>query len=108
VCADWARRIAPTRRSVRSKRLGRLFWALPMGYEIRFANGKRLRGESLADARRCIHAARSLDQARLLFPASIWKTPSHHVKRPDGHDGERRVRVFIDTSGPVELHELAP
>ena len=84
-----------------------------MTYEVRFANGERLRGESLDDARRCIDAARKRGHAEARFPASIWEVPESDFAVVDPIDAPERfgraarvARLRISPGGPIERHVL--
>ena len=46
-----------------------------MSFVISFANGERLEGRQLEDARRCIDSIRHTSQAAALLPAQIWEQP---------------------------------
>jgi hypothetical protein len=79
-----------------------------MGYVIHFANGERLRGELLDDARKCIVAARTLDRAAALFPASIWAEPVVTIYPPETDPPHgRRQRISINPpTDPIEEHQF--
>ena len=46
-----------------------------MSFLISFANGERLEGVDLADARRYIEAVRTTDRVTAVLPAQIWEMP---------------------------------
>lgn len=46
-----------------------------MSFVISFANGERLEGRQLEDARQCIDRIRHTGQAAVMLPAQIWEQP---------------------------------
>ena len=72
-----------------------------MRYEVRFANGDRLRGESLDDARKCIagpQAARCFGA----LPSLDLGDAQGEVARP----APRMARLTIRGGDPIEEHFL--
>ena len=66
-----------------------------MSFLAWFANGERLHGADLEDARRCVAAVRASDRVTAMLPAQIWEMPEP-VSTPTG--------FRISRGGLVEEH----